>query len=106
MTDAARSTPSRYGGALLAVLLATAARLALHPALGNRQPFVTLVLAVIVTAWYGGPGPPLLALGLGAISGAYFLLAPPGSPATLWVADLLGFGFYLVVGSAIVAFGE
>src|SRR3954462_7408283 len=106
MTHIARTTLGRYGMAALAVSLATAARWVAHPTLGNRQPFFTLVLAVIFMAWYGGLGPSLLALGLGAISGAYFLLAPPGPPATLWVADLLGLDLYLAVGSAIVVFGE
>jgi PAS domain S-box-containing protein len=106
MTDPARSTPLRYGGAALAVILATAVRLALNPTLGDRQSFITLYLAVILTAGYGGLGPSILALGLGAISGAYFLLAPPGPPDSPWVTDLLGFVLFLAVSTAIVAFGE
>src|SRR5689334_20432941 len=90
MTDTARSPLGRYGGAALAILVATAARLALHPALGNRQPFFTVVLAVILMAWYGGLGPSLTALGLGAISGACFLLAPPGDPADASAYAVLG----------------
>ncbi len=106
MIDLDRSTPLRYGGAALAVLLGTSAGLALHPALGQRDTWVTLLLAVIFAAWYGGLGPSLLALGLGAISGAYFFLGLPDPSPVIRVANLLGLGLYLVAGTAIVAFGE
>ena len=81
MTDLARSTLLRYGGAALAVLLATAARLALDPILGDLFPFATLFLAVLVVAGYGGLGPALLATGLGAAASARFLLPPRESLA-------------------------
>jgi PAS domain S-box-containing protein len=106
MTHIARTTLGRYGVAALAVSLATAARWAAHPTLGNRQPFFTLVLAVIFMAWYGGLGPSLLALGLGAISGACFMLAPPGDPAVGPAYAAAAGAFYLTIGASIVAFGE
>jgi hypothetical protein len=76
MTDTSRSTLLRYGGAGFAVLLATAARLALDPVLGDLFPFATLFFAVLLVAGYGGRGPALLATGLGAAVSARLLLPP------------------------------
>lgn len=106
MPHLARSTLGRYGVAVLAVSLATAARWAAHSSLGNRQPFFTLVLAVIFMAWYDGLGPSLMALGLGALAGAYFMLAPPGYPAVGAPYAVAAVGLYLMIGTAIIAFGE
>lgn len=52
----------RYGGAVLAILLATGLRWFLNPILGDRFPLGTYFIAVVVVAWYGGLGPSLLAL--------------------------------------------
>ena len=68
MPKAPPSSPSRYGIALVSVLLAVAARWTLNPLLGQRQPFVTFYIALIVSAWFGGLGPSLVALALGALS--------------------------------------
>src|SRR5689334_20465401 len=62
----ATSSLLRYGVALLAVLVATLIRLALHPVFGSTGPFVFFIIAVIVAAWFGGRGPGLLATLLGA----------------------------------------
>jgi signal transduction histidine kinase len=53
---------ARYGVALLSVGLALVTRLALAPVLGDRLPFLTFFLAVIVSGWLGGLGPGLLAV--------------------------------------------
>ena len=67
----------RYGGALIGVALATALRLALNPALGPRLPFTTYFVAAILVAVYGGLGPALLTVALGAALGTY-LFIPTG----------------------------
>ncbi len=66
----------RYVLAVAAVVLATAARLALDTLLGESFPFATLFLAILVVAGLGGRGPALLATGLGALASARFLLPP------------------------------
>ena len=68
MQNSSRSALLRYGGAVVAVFLATLARLALDPALGDLFPFATMFLAVLIVAGYAGRGPALLTTGLGAVA--------------------------------------
>ena len=93
----------RYGCALAGVALAMWIRLLLDPVLGDRAPFPTLLLAVLLAAWYGGLRPALLAVLLGALAADYFLLPPRG----VWLKDTgeyVGvFGFVSVgVGIAVL----
>ena len=77
-----RSTSSplrRYGIGALAVAVATGLRLLLDPILEDKFPFVTLLLAVMVAAWYGGFGPALTATVVGALASAFAFLPPRGS---------------------------
>ncbi len=54
MRPPARPLLLRYGSAVVSVALMTWLRLSLP--VGQRQRFTTFLLAIIVTAWYGGPG--------------------------------------------------
>ncbi len=58
----------RYAVAILATGLAVGAKVALDPVIGTETPFVILLAPVIVSAWYGGLGPGLLATGLAALA--------------------------------------
>jgi PAS domain S-box-containing protein len=69
----------RYGCAAASVAAATWFRLLLDPALGNQFPFATVLFAILLTAWYGGFFPALIAVVLGALSAKYFILPPRGS---------------------------
>ena len=106
MPIAPPSSPSRYGIAFVSVLLAVAARWTLHPLLGQRQPFVTFYIALIVSAWFGGLGPSLMALALGSLSALVLFMPRPGSPWRHTAADLLGTALYVVVGSVLVAYSH
>ena len=106
MPKSPASSPSRYGIAIASVLLAVAARWTLPPLLGERQPFVTFYIALIVSAWFGGLGPSLLALALGALSALALFTPRPGSPSANTTADLLGAALYVVVGSVLVAYSQ
>ena len=81
-SELSRSFLLRYGCAVLSIALATWVRVLLNPTLGVQNAFSTLLLAVLVTAWYGGVQPALLAVVLGVFSADYFLIPPIG-----------GFGF-------------
>ncbi len=105
MTVTARSTLLRYGGAALAVLLATGARLALDPILGDQLPFATLYFAVLIAAGYGGRGPALLATTLGALASARFLLAPRDGLAVRGFENQAGILLYGAVGTGIALLG-
>lgn len=92
----------RYMTAFLSVALAVAVRLLLRPFLGTEVPYITLFPAIAFAAWYGGLGPALLAVALGGLAAAYYLL-PPLYPFTIGnSAAQLGFAFYWVVSSIIV----
>src|SRR5438105_10602822 len=66
-----------YGVAVAAVALALVIKV-LFSGLGADHPFVLLPAAVIVSAWYGGGGPGLLAAVLAAIGTDILFLPPAG----------------------------
>jgi PAS domain S-box-containing protein len=65
----------RYGVAILASVIAIAISVALDPLLAG-QPFQVMLAAVLISAWFGGLWPALLATALNAIVLDYFFLAP------------------------------
>ncbi|MBX9791070.1 MAG: DUF4118 domain-containing protein [Pirellulales bacterium] len=69
-----RSLPARYAVLIVALALGVLLRVWFAPALEDRAPYVFLTIAVIVSAWWGGLGPGLLATALGAALGAYFFI--------------------------------
>jgi PAS domain S-box-containing protein len=73
----------RYGTSVLAVALALLLTLLLKPLL-EHGIFVLFLPAVMVSAWYGGLGPGLLATLLSALSIDYFLLFLPGRLTPGW----------------------
>jgi signal transduction histidine kinase/ActR/RegA family two-component response regulator len=69
------SKSSRYFVAIASTAVAFAARFLLKSALGNVAPLVMFTLSVMVSAWYGGLGPGLLATALSLFLGDYFFIA-------------------------------
>ncbi len=63
-----------YGLAIAAVAAVVGCRLALRGVLGDAAPLLPFIPAVLLTAWYGGLGPGLLATALSAAAAAFFLL--------------------------------
>ncbi|HEX8202182.1 MAG TPA: DUF4118 domain-containing protein, partial [Isosphaeraceae bacterium] len=96
----------RYAGAVACIGAATLARWWLDPVLGSGTPYITFFVAVAAASWYGGLGPGLLALGLGAAAAAYLFLAPRGSILVAGSANLLGLTLYLGTGLIIVLAAE
>jgi PAS domain S-box-containing protein len=74
LTNHPRILLRRYGCAVAAVAVATLVRLALDPILGIRVPFITFYAAILVSAWYGGVGPSLVAVGLSWWIADHFVL--------------------------------
>lgn len=62
--------------AAAAVLVMAALRWLLVPTLGDQLPFTTLIIAVLVAAWYGGLGPAVFATAMSAFL-ALLLFIPP-----------------------------
>jgi PAS domain S-box-containing protein len=69
----------RYGVALLAVGVAFAIKLLLDPLIVQETPFLLVFGAIMISAWYGGLGPGLLATVAAGLATGYFFLQPPGS---------------------------
>ena len=71
-----RSVISRYGVALVAVLLAAIIRYSITPWMPQGVPFVTFFLAVMLSAWTGGVGPGLFASFLSALIADFLFIEP------------------------------
>jgi len=65
-----------YVFALAATGLALPVRHSLTPWLFDKATFMPFFVAVLLTAWFGGLRPALLAIILSAISAGYFLMEP------------------------------
>lgn len=92
-----RSPLFRYGVALACVLLATLLRFLLSPLLENSAPYVTYILAVLITAWACGLGPALLATCLGAVGAVFFFVPPQTSLNINGTANIVGLILYLSI---------
>jgi PAS domain S-box-containing protein len=97
----------RWSPALLAYQVAVAAsvaaallRLALHALLGDQAPFFPFLLAVLVSAWYGGLVPGMVATVLGAIFGAYLFTLPFDFRQVLTTNLAVRTGLFFVLGLA------
>ena len=82
-----------YSLAILATVLATLARYALDPVVGDTLPFFTFFLSTLFAALVGGLGPGLLATALGGLLGAWLFVEPRG---VLVVRDTGGLARLLV----------
>ena len=67
---------AKYGLALVSVMLVFAARFILEPVLGVVSPLGLFILAVTVSAWYGGFGPGLVATVISVLLGDYYFVEP------------------------------
>lgn len=95
-----------YAVAIISVIIATLARMALDPLVGDQVPFATYFFAVLLTAWYGGAWPSLFALVLGFVAAAYFFCEPRWSIAMYVLEVQVGMTLYLIVGLSSVYFSE
>jgi PAS domain S-box-containing protein len=76
----------QYGLAVLGIAAATLLRFPLEPWLHGQAPFALYYLPILVTAWYTGVGPTLLATALSLVSARLFfvdLQRPGAAPAML-----------------------
>jgi signal transduction histidine kinase len=84
----------RYFVAVVATAVVFTARYLLKSALGDVAPLLMFTLSVMVSAWYGGLGPGLLATALGLLLGDYFFIAES-------IAERIEEGLFLGIGVAI-----
>jgi PAS domain S-box-containing protein len=96
----------RYALAIFAAAVALFLRYLLAPLLGNGNPYHTLWLAVVFSAWYCGLGPSIITTVLGALGVWYWLLPPFHSYAIQDRTEVYGMLGFLTFSSAIIALGE
>jgi PAS domain S-box-containing protein len=101
----ARDYVRRYGCAAAAVALAIWIRILLDPVLGLGFPYGTLFFAIVLAAWYGGLGPALFAVILGALSADYFLVSPRGEFIVDGFDEQVGLLLYMGAGVGIALLG-
>jgi PAS domain S-box-containing protein len=99
------TTPLRYGSAVAAVILAIGARQLIDPWLQDRLPFAFQYIALAFAAWYGGFGPTVAALIVGALATRYFMLIPRGALPIESEQQIWGLLRYVVDGFAIALLG-
>jgi len=97
----------RYALAVLAALVALFVREMLSPLLGASNPYHTVWLAVVFSAWYCGLGPSVITTLLSVVGVRYLFLPPIHSFAIenteIEVSGMVGF---LVFSGFIIALGE
>ena len=94
----------RWFGYLLAVTttaLALAVRLSFNPVLENRSLLLIFVIPVLISAWYGGLVPGLLATALSVLAAIYFFVAPYNMFAVELAADFLQLAIFITAASMI-----
>jgi PAS domain S-box-containing protein len=96
-----------YGVAVLSVALATVVRLEFGPLLGESAPLLLFAIVVILTSWFGGFWPGLLAIILSLLVSDYFFFAPKYSLFTydsrLDEIRAISFGIFGILFSLIFA---
>jgi PAS domain S-box-containing protein len=70
------SKTAQYAVAVLGVILAWLLRELVNPILGDRVPFILFYPAVVLSAWFGGLRPGLLATALSGFFAAYVFMPP------------------------------
>src|SRR5215210_1538251 len=92
--------PVRYGVAALVVGVAVLVKLLLDPLTAQDTPFLLILGAIMLSAWYGGLGPGLLATGLSALATDYFFLDPKVS-FTTFGPELLDLAAFVLEGALV-----
>jgi PAS domain S-box-containing protein len=97
----------RYVLAVLAALVALFLRKMLAPLLGASNPYHTVWIAVVFSAWYCGVGPSVINMLLSLV-GVWYLFLPPFHSFTLEnpKAEISGMVGFTVFSGFIIALGE
>lgn len=101
MREAKRLLLSSYGVAVLSSLLALLLRLLLAPILNENAPLLVFIMPVMLSAWYGGLKPGLLATAISAVIGSYFFVQPAFSLDITGAGNGVRIGIFLVEGVLI-----
>ncbi len=102
-----REVVFNYLFALSAVAAATYLRVLLQPLIGERLPFATFTIAVMLVAWLSGVGPASVALILSSVLWAQYVIPPENSLNITGLQDQIALAVFFIVGTvSIVLFGR
>src|SRR5881628_1585020 len=90
----------RYGVAASSVFAALSLTRLLS--LEDRAPFPLLLGAILLSAWYGGTPPALLATALALMGSVYFILPPTEAFRVASAEDMLTLGTFVLVALLII----
>jgi PAS domain S-box-containing protein len=97
---------TQYALAVFAAGVGLGVRGLLTPLLGQQNPYHTVWLAVVFSAWYCGLGPSIVTTLLGALGVWFWFLPPFHSFAAKSKTEFFGMLGYVVFSGAIIALGE
>lgn len=106
MREPLKDALRRYGVAFLFTVAATWLRQVMGPLVGDGVPFGTHLVAVLLTAWLVGTGPAIVALLLGIVAAAHFIVPPANSLIPARYSDIMSLMIYGVVGAVAVSLFE
>jgi PAS domain S-box-containing protein len=106
MHETPRARLVAYGAAVLVAGVSLLLRWPLWPVIGDHTPFMTFFPAVILSAYFGGLGPGLVATFLSAAGSAFFLLEPHWSFEVHDPADVLALGLFTLTGVILSVLSE
>jgi len=93
-----------YGIALVSLIIAFLVRWLLDSYLDETLPYVTFLIAVVITVWFGGVGASLMAIVLGGLVSNWFFVQPRYAFTVTELLDQAGLVVYLTVSLATVGF--
>ncbi|MCG3117393.1 MAG: ATP-binding protein [Candidatus Manganitrophus sp. SA1] len=93
----------RYGMGVLTVAFILLLKLLIDPFIREESPFLLFLIAVMVSAWYGGLGPGLLATVLSALISDYVFLVPYYGFLSYTVGQTVEMGLFILEGLVISA---
>ena len=95
----------QYAQAILAAVIAIFLRYLLAPFLGTYNPYHTVWLAVVFSAWFCGLWPAIIATIVGAL-GVWYSLLSPSHAFMRDQTEVFGMVGFLFLASCIIALGE
>jgi PAS domain S-box-containing protein len=105
MLKVIRSNLLRYGIAVVAVAVASVLTVMIEP-LRDKTVFMMYFAAIMISAYYGGLGPGLLATLLSSLTTAYFFIPPFYSFGAFSWTDLIRFMLFIIVAIMISTLNE
>ena len=89
-----------YAAAVVLIAASLLMRWTLRAWFGDNVPYLQFFPAILVTAWYGGLGPGMLATALSALAAMYLFL-PPAGLAIGGSPEIMSLGFFVATGLGI-----